>query len=101
MKAFLKIDESTISIQCGYHKKLAEIFNKIEDRLYDANQKTYSFPISCKEELITALLDLNVSIEEVSSFVPKEIQPQVAIYVEDEMFFKIFTPYSTEVSFLF
>ena len=98
MKAFLKINESTIAIQCGFHKKFAEIFNKIEGRLYDGNQRTYSFPIACKEELITALLDLNVSIEEVSSFAPIEIQPQVAIYVEDEICFKIFTPYSSEVS---
>ena len=94
----MKVDETTFSIQCGFHKKLGVIFNSIEGKTYDNNQKTYTFPIKYKDDLIMALMDLNVSIEEVLSFVPKEVKPEVALYMENDDSLDIFTPYSVAVS---
>ena len=100
MKAYLKINETTVSIQCGYHKKLRDLFNSIEGKNYDNNQKTYSFPIEHKDRLIKELIDLNVSVEEVSEFASTKVTNVnlIAFYIENATSFDISSEYSVSVN---
>jgi len=87
MKAFLKINnDETFSMKTLYHQKIIQIFQENGSK-YDAFENTNTFSIGLLDKVKDALIDINVSVEEVKEFDRKNVKQKTASFNRDQVFF--------------
>ena len=104
MKGFYcALDDKYFLIQTPYHPKIKEELSRIGSDSYDNETKAYKFDMPKKQEVIDALLALNVSIEAVVSLPPPFTGPRVALVKEesDGLRFEVYIPYDAKAIDLF
>ena len=100
MKVFIKESGNNILLHGGYHPKLIEIYQALPGYFFNPEEQTCSFPLVSKTELISKVVAIGVSVEEVKEFVNKK-QRKKAIIKNTEDSIEIYTKYMTkEVFFL-
>jgi hypothetical protein len=78
MKAFFKQnDNDTFTIQVFYHPRIVEFFKTFEDKSYNAEHHSFSFPNKHREEVVSHLVSLSVVVEEVNEIPPGKSYPKI------------------------
>jgi hypothetical protein len=99
MKAFFKQNnDETFSIQVFYHPRIVEFFKTIEDKSYNAETHSFSFPNKYREEVVGHLVNLSVVIDEVTEIPPGKSYPKTVKWRVNDNVFEVYMAFNKQAT---